>query len=240
VFPNKHVAQIAGAAGIKLRIGTTNRVFHWFTCTKLVKLSRKKSDLHEAQLNLILLKPLGLKAVPSLQDIIEHISFESRALLPQALAGKLSADKFNLVIHPKSHGSGMEWGLDNYAGLIDALPSDIFNIIITGSDKEKILLADWIVTLPATVVDMTGKMSLPQLISLISQADGLIASGTGPLHIAAMAGINTLGLFPSVKPIHPGRWAPLGKKARFIESGTDNLLPLSVNLVTEKITSWLQ
>jgi len=240
VFPNKHVAQIAGAAGIKLRIGTTNRVFHWFTCTKLVKLSRKKSDLHEAQLNLILLKPLGLKAVPSLQDIIEHISFESRALLPPALAGKLSADKFNLIIHPKSHGSGMEWGLDNYAGLIDALPSDIFNIIITGSDKEKILLADWIVTLPATVVDMTGKMSLPQLISLISQADGLIASGTGPLHIAAMAGINTLGLFPSVKPIHPGRWAPLGKKAGFIESGTDNLLPLSVNLVTEKITNWLQ
>lgn len=240
VFPNKHVAQIAGAAGIKLRIGTTNRVFHWFTCTKLVKLSRKKSDLHEAQLNLILLKPLGLKAVPSLQDIIEHISFESRALLPPALAGKLSADKFNLIIHPKSHGSGMEWGLDNYAGLIDALPSDIFNIIITGSDREKILLADWIVTLPATVVDMTGEMSLPQLISLISQADGLIASGTGPLHIAAMAGINTLGLFPSVKPIHPGRWAPLGKKAGFIESGTDNLLPLSVNLVTEKITSWLQ
>jgi heptosyltransferase-3 len=240
VFPDKHVAQIAGAAGIKLRIGTTNRVFHWFTCTKLVKLSRKKSDLHEAQLNLILLKPLGLKAVPSLQDIIEHISFESRALLPPALAGKLSADKFNLIIHPKSHGSGMEWGLDNYAGLIDALPSDIFNIIITGSDKEKILLADWIVTLPATVVDMTGKMSLPQLISLISQADGLIASGTGPLHIAAMAGINTLGLFPSVKPIHPGRWAPLGKKAGFIESGTDNLLPLSVNLVTEKITNWLQ
>ncbi|QEC76389.1 glycosyltransferase family 9 protein [Mucilaginibacter ginsenosidivorax] len=239
VFPNKHVAQIARAAGIKLRIGTTNRVFHWFTCNKLVKLSRKKSDLHEAQLNLILLKPLGLAAVPSLQDIIEHIGFESRALFPPELAGKLSGDKFNLIIHPKSHGSGMEWGLDNYGKLIDKLPSDIFNIIITGSDKEKILLADWIATLPATVVDMTGKMSLPQLISLISQADGLIASGTGPLHIAAMAGINTLGLFPSVRPIHPGRWAPLGKKAGFMESGTDNLLPLSVNLVAEKITSWL-
>ncbi|WDF78715.1 glycosyltransferase family 9 protein [Mucilaginibacter sp. KACC 22773] len=240
VFPNKHVAQIARAASIKLRIGTKNRVFHWFTCNKLVKLSRKKSDLHEAQLNLILLKSLGLSAVPTLHDIIEHISFESRTLLPPELAGKLSGDKFNLIIHPKSHGSGMEWGLDNYAMLINVLSSNIFNIIITGSDKEKILLADWITTLPATVVDMTGKMSLPQLIGFISQADGLIASGTGPLHIAAMAGINTLGLFPSVRPIHPGRWAPLGKKAGFMESGTDNLLPLSVNLVAEKITGWLR
>ncbi|SEO24207.1 glycosyltransferase family 9 protein [Mucilaginibacter sp. OK283] len=238
VFPNKHVAQIARAAGIKLRIGTTNRVFHWFTCNKLVKLSRKKSDLHEAQLNLILLKPLGLASVPSLQDIIEHISFESRALLPPDLAGKLSGDKFNLIIHPKSHGSGMEWGLDNYAELIDTLPSDIFNIIITGSDKEKILLTDWITTLPGTVVDMTGKFSLPQLISFISQADGLIASGTGPLHIAAMAGINTLGLFPSVRPIHPGRWAPLGKKAEFMESGTVDIKPISAEIINEQIKLW--
>jgi ADP-heptose:LPS heptosyltransferase len=238
VFPNKHVAQIARAAGIKLRIGTTNRVFHWFTCNKLVKLSRKKSDLHEAQLNLILLKPLGLASVPSLQDIIEHISFESRALLPPDLAGKLSGDKFNLIIHPKSHGSGMEWGLDNYAELIDTLPSDIFNIIITGSDKEKILLTDWITTLPGEVVDMTGKFSLPQLISFISQADGLIASGTGPLHIAAMAGINTLGLFPSVRPIHPGRWAPLGKKAEFMESGTVDIKPISAEIINEQIKLW--
>ncbi|WP_439694757.1 glycosyltransferase family 9 protein [Mucilaginibacter sp. AW1-7] len=238
VFPNKHVAQIARAAGIKLRIGTTNRVFHWFTCNKLVKLSRKKSDLHEAQLNLILLKPLGLASVPSLQDIIEHISFESRALLPPDLAGKLSGDKFNLIIHPKSHGSGMEWGLDNYAELIDTLPSDIFNIIITGSDKEKILLTDWITTLPGAVVDMTGKFSLPQLISFISQADGLIASGTGPLHIAAMAGINTLGLFPSVRPIHPGRWAPLGKKAEFMESGTVDIKPISAEIINEQIKLW--
>jgi ADP-heptose:LPS heptosyltransferase len=238
VFPNKHVAQIARAAGIKLRIGTTNRVFHWFTCNKLVKLSRKKSDLHEAQLNLILLKPLGLAAVPSLQDIVEHIRFESRTPLPADLAGKLSGDKFNLIIHPKSHGSGMEWGLDNYAGLIDTLPSDIFNIIITGSDKEKILLADWIATLPGTVVDVTGKFSLPQLISFISQADGLIASGTGPLHIAAMAGINTLGLFPSVRPIHPGRWAPLGKKAEFMESGTVDINSIIVDMVAQKVNAW--
>ena len=238
VFPNKHVAQIAKAAGIKLRIGTTNRVFHWFTCNKLVKLSRKKSDLHEAQLNLVLLKALGLKLVPSLQDIIKHTSFESKTLLPDELAKKLSVDKFNLILHPKSHGSGMEWGLNNFAGLIHTLPADKYNVIITGSDKEKLLLADWIKTLPATVTDMTGKMTLPQLITFISHADGLIASGTGPLHLAAMSGINTLGLFPSVRPIHPGRWAPVGIKAGYLESETGDLDNITIDIVLGEISRW--
>ncbi|MFC0515403.1 glycosyltransferase family 9 protein [Mucilaginibacter angelicae] len=239
VLPNKHIAKITRQAGIKLRIGTTNRVFHWYTCNKLVKLSRKKSNLHEAQLNLILLNPLGLKHVPSLQDIVAHNNFHNKAELTPALAAVLVNDRFNLIIHPKSHGSGMEWGLDNFAKLIRILPADQFNIIITGSEKEKALLTSWIETLPATVQDMTGQMSLEQLITFISKADGLIASGTGPLHLAAMTGINTLGLFPSLRPIHPGRWAPIGKKAGYIESGTNNLETITPFKVAEKVKTWI-
>jgi ADP-heptose:LPS heptosyltransferase len=238
VFPNKHVAAIARNAGIKLRIGTTNRLYHWFTCNKLVRLSRKKSDLHEAQLNLALLKPFGLIGAPSLQEVIDHYSFERTIQLPQPLANKLVKDKFNLILHPKSHGSGMEWGLDNFAELINRLPSDKFNIIITGSEKEKLLLDKWITTLPGHVMDMTGKMNLPELIAFIFNADGLLASGTGPLHVAAAAGINTLGLFPSFRPIHPGRWAPLGKRADFLESNAGDLNSITIDKVADKIKTW--
>lgn len=238
VFPNKHVATLMRQTGIKLRIGTTNRIFHWFTCNKLVKLSRKKSNLHEAQLNLVLLQPFGLKEPQPLPAVIEHNHFESKTMLSQALSKVFNHDKFNLIIHPKSHGSGMEWGLENYARLITGLPADKFNIIITGSDKEKQLLADWIKSLPQTVTDMTGKMSLDELIAFIFNADGLLASGTGPLHVAAAAGINTLGLFPSIRPIHPERWAPLGKKAGYLESQTADLNSITTDMVSEKINVW--
>ncbi|AYL93790.1 glycosyltransferase family 9 protein [Mucilaginibacter celer] len=238
VFPNKHVAAIMRQAGIKLRIGTTNRLFHWHTCNRLVKLSRKKSDLHEAQLNLILLRPFGLTEAQSLPEVIDHYHFECKTPLPESLANNLLADKFNLIIHPKSHGSGMEWGLDNFAKLINELPSEKYNVIITGSDKEKALLAGWIKTLPPTVVDMTGKMQLHEFIAFIFHADGLLASGTGPLHVAAAAGINTLGLFPSVRPIHPGRWAPLGKKAGYLESDGGNLDGITTRMVMQKIDMW--
>ena len=238
VFPNKHVATLARQAGIKLRIGTTNRLFHWHTCNRLVKLSRKKSDLHEAQLNLVLLRPFGLTEVQSLPVVIDHYHFDCKTQLPKTLSSLFPADKFNLIIHPKSHGSGMEWGLDNYAKLINLLPADKYNVMISGSGKEKLLLADWIKSLPESVADITGKMKLNGFIAFIFNADGLLASGTGPLHIAAASGINTLGLFPSVRPIHPGRWGPLGKKAAYLESHTDNLDSITPVMVAEKIDIW--
>ena len=45
VFPRADVALRARKLHIKTRIGTTNRVYHWLTCTNLLKLSRRHSDL---------------------------------------------------------------------------------------------------------------------------------------------------------------------------------------------------
>ena len=54
------------------------------------------------------------------------------------------------------------------------------------------------------------------LINFINQADGLVSCSTGPLHIAAALGKYACGIYPPMKPLHPGRWAPLGKKAMYI------------------------
>jgi ADP-heptose:LPS heptosyltransferase len=63
------------------------------------------------------------------------------------------------------------------------------------------------------VHNLTGKMSLDELIAFIGAADVLVAASTGPLHIAAACGIQAIGLYADRRPIHPGRWAPLGPKA---------------------------
>ena len=63
-------------------------------------------------------------------------------------------------------------------------------------------------------MDITGIFSLPQFIAFISQADYLIAASTGPLHIASSLGIGAIGIYPPIRPMHPGRWQPIGKKAQ--------------------------
>ena len=66
------------------------------------------------------------------------------------------------------------------------------------------------------VIDLTGKITLSELISFINEADGIIACSTGPLHIAAALNKVAIGIFPPIKPMHPGRWAPIGDKAQVI------------------------
>jgi len=214
VLPHKAVARRAKDVGIKLRIGTTNRIFHWTTCNKLVKLSRKNSDLHEAQLNLKLLSPLGITNDFSLSKIQHDFGLNRIQPLGPSLARLIDPLKYNIILHPKSQGNGREWGLSNFIALINLLETDRFNIFVSGTEAERPLLQPIFDHVPGRVTDLTGQMDLYQFMSFINRCDGLVASGTGPLHLAAALGKDAFGIFPPMRPIHPGRWAPLGERAK--------------------------
>jgi len=214
VFPDPGIAKLAKQAGIRRRIGTTNRLYHWFYCNTLVRLSRKNSAYHEAQLNLKLLRPLGAKKLYSLPEIGELYGLTKLSPLSPADAALFDREKFNLILHPKSRGHGREWGLDNFMRLAEILPKEQFKIFVTGTAEEGKLIQELVTKYPF-LTDMTGRLTLSQFLSFIAGADGLIASGTGPLHLAAALGIHALGLFPPIRPIHPGRWRPIGKRANF-------------------------
>ncbi len=240
VFPNKHISRIAKKSHIPVRIGTSHRWFHWLTCNNLVNLGRNKSNLHESELNLRLLKGIGITEFPPLDKIHQYYKFTNTVDVPENILAKLSKEKFNLILHPKSHGSGREWSLIRYKELIDILPDDKFNILISGSEKEKHLLKDWIHSIEKPVIDISGLMNLEQLIAFINKSDGLIACSTGPLHLAAALGIHTLGLYPNIRPIHAGRWGPVGTKAEYIESENAELNTISAFQVYQKIGGWVK
>ena len=213
VFPDRTIARIAWKARIRERIGTTNRLYHWRYCNIRVRLSRKNSPFHEAQLNLQLLAPLGAGGLYSLAEIGGYYGLTRLAPLPPAVTGLLAPDRFNLILHPKSRGSAREWGLDNFRQLIALLPRERYKIFLTGTAAEGQLLSSLLQEYPF-LTDLTGRLSLGELLTFISKADGLVAASTGPLHMAAALGIHALGIYPPIRPMHPGRWAPVGKKAK--------------------------
>jgi heptosyltransferase-3 len=213
VFPDKTIARVAWMARIVERIGTTNRVYHWLYCNKPIRLSRRNSDLHEAQLNVRLLEPLGVRREYSLEEIGGYYGLTRLVPLPPAVEGLLDPQRFNLILHPKSRGSAREWGLGNYDRLIGQLPRERFKVFVTGTAAEGELLKPLLAAHPE-VTDLTGRLTLGQLMTFISKADGLVAASTGPLHLAAALGIHALGIYPPIRPMHPGRWAPVGPNAR--------------------------
>ena len=130
--------------------------------------------------------------------------------------GEAPGERKVIILHPKSKGSAREWGLDNFSGLVDLLPEDKFEILITGTKEEGDMMKAFLDRHHGRVTDLTGKQSLYELIDLIRNADALVAASTGPLHIAAACGIRAIGIYAPMRPIFPQRWAPLGPKADYL------------------------
>lgn len=220
VFPNKTLARLARNAEIPVRIGTRNRLFHWFTCNKLVSLSRRHSPLHEAQLNLQLLAPLGQVEVLPLPEVADLVRLQPVATLPAQLLELLAARQprqLNVILHPRSRGSAREWGLSHFGTLARLLHEAGHRVFVTGTAAEGEELQEWLAEYrPYLAAELTGQLSLPELLAFIGAADGLVAGSTGPLHLAAALGRHALGLYPPIRPMHPGRWAPLGQYAEFL------------------------
>jgi ADP-heptose:LPS heptosyltransferase len=245
VFPKSAISHWAKRQRIPQRIGTSHRVFHWINCNRLINLGRKNSDLHESQLNLKLLSPFTKDYQFPLAEIPPFYGWKP-ALKPRSEFSKfLANDKFNLLLHPKSQGSAKEWPLTHYYNLARQLPPTNAQVIVTGTEAEgKLIQAECpkIFELP-NVVDATGEFTLSEYIDFIWHADGLVACSTGPLHIAAASGINCLGLYANTRPIHAGRWGPVGQQATYIESNaplnTSTLTGISVEEVIAVVNKWM-
>jgi len=221
LFPNKEIASKAKNLKIPHRLGTWNRVFHWFSCNILSNLSRKNSDFHEAILNIKLLKPITGEVDIKFEDLSGLSGFQPNIKLDQKWFQLLDPKKIKVIIHPKSKGSAREWGLDNFGNLVEKLlKNGKFQIFLSGTLDEGKQMRAWTDTFPE-LVDLTGKMDLSQFIAFIHTCDVLVAASTGPLHIASALGKRAIGIFAPMKPIHPGRWAPLGYNARSLVTNKD-------------------
>lgn len=160
VFPNKEIAIAASRAGIPLRIGTSHRLFHLFTCNKLIGLSRKNSPLHEALLNVKLLKGLGIPGNFALTELPSFYGFSKLPVLPHSIEGLIDKKKFNLILHPFSNASAREWPLKSYTDLIDQLDKNRFNLFVTGLKPQSKDHEIWLTNLPQQINNLTGNYLL--------------------------------------------------------------------------------
>jgi heptosyltransferase-3 len=220
VFPNRQLARLARQAGISVRIGTRNRLFHWLTCNRLVALSRRHSPLHEAQLNLQLLAPLGYKQPLALPAVAPLVHLQAAVPLRPDLQLLLAArqpGQLNVILHPRSRGSAREWGLAHFGQLARLLYAAGHRVFVSGTAAEGAELAEWLrENIEFLTADLTGQLELAEFIAFIAAADGLVAGSTGPMHLAAALGRHALGLYPPIRPMHPGRWGPLGLHAEYL------------------------
>lgn len=206
-FPNRTLAQASKIASIPRRSGVFGRTYHWLNCTDMVWLSRANSPHHEAFLNILLLSKILKVAAPSYATLLDNICLWGG--LPQRNRN-ITLSNNEIILHPFSRGSGREWPISNFALLAHSLVERGYTPVIGGTavDRQSFSTHDHL--FPAETINVMGKDSLLEYIHRINSAAGLVASGTGPLHIATLVGCPSVGIFPPLRNIDQQRWGGIG------------------------------
>ena len=227
-FPDDAVARKLQKSGVPIRVGTGRR---WPTALRLthrVWQSRKKSGRHETWHGLNLLHVLHLLPgwskpglvvpqdpvnwVPWLQ--LQPVAWKSQSINIVGADDWLEPGKKHVILHPGSRGSANNWSLANYQLAMDQWMNRGIRVVLTGTEDEGETFKS-LRSVPG-VIDTIGRLSLGELLSLIQACDGLVASSTGPLHMAAAVGVPCVGLFGHAAPMWPERWHPIGTNARWL------------------------
>ncbi len=119
----------------------------------------------------------------------DSVESTESAFLPDGTAFQmeLPAESY-LIFFPGASAGSKRWPPSHFAALADLLQPSGIRIILAGapSDKE---FAQTIISetrFPETILNLTGKTSLPQLLFLIKNARLLVSNDTSAAHMAAM------------------------------------------------------
>lgn len=218
VRPEPGISMAVWLAGVPNRVGTSRR-FYSPLFNHRVSIARKHGGRHEAEYNAELLRPLGVTTdkVPwaSLTVTDEHRD-AARAALTSA---DLSPDIAYVVVHPGSRGSAPNLPYDTYASIVRGIRKREVAVVLTGSRSETAPLIERLKdpkggngrgehTKGAPLVDLSDKTDLAALLGVLAGARLVIASSTGPLHLAAAIGTPVISAYGHRPAVAAHRWKP--------------------------------
>lgn len=113
-----------------------------------------------------------------------------------------------IILHSCALDIRRMWPLKKFAVLGDKLYQTGFPIIFTGSEADHAKVQSIIDQMQSPAINACGLLSLGGLAGLLSQSTLVVASDTGPLHLARAVGAKTVGLYWAPNLIN---WGPISR-----------------------------
>lgn len=203
-------------------VGTGYRLYSMLYTHRIYE-HRSKAKRHEAEYNVRMLREIGIEAaqvpLPRLELRAEDLRRADENIV--RLFGK-QTQKY-CVLHAGSGGSSFEWPMERYTEFAKWVAQRLsLPIVLTGlrSDRETLLSVSRVMERQGASVRLFLDRPLLELAGLLSRAELVLASSTGPGHLAAALGTPTLGLFPLIRPLSKARWGFRGDAVQNIEPAT--------------------
>ncbi len=181
-------ALVAKLAGIPRRVGFAASAGR-FLLTDVVPFTWL---MHDLERNLALLLPLGGTAAPAPAES----RYLDAAPLPPALEGLLAAAGKGARlagVHPGAAWATKRWLPERYAALCRALREDGLVPVLVGGPGDAALARG--IAAESGALDLTGKTDLAGLKSLMGRLSLFVTNDSGPMHLAAAAGVPVVAVF---------------------------------------------
>lgn len=204
-------------ARIPLRAGVKSQWHSFLFFNRAIRQKRSRAEHSELEYNFRLLE--SALQVPEGSLTRHHLKLEGLCgSARQTLLSKYGlTEKPYSVVHPGMGGSALNWPTERYAEWINRLIANEW-VVITGTATDEPYIAPLRDRFrnEARVVWLDGKLTGPELITVLSAAQTVTAPSTGVMHLAASTGVRTLGIFSPVRVQHPRRWGPQGERVTTI------------------------
>ena len=224
VMPTERAAYQMFLAGIKNRIGVGKKLYEVITFMKSVSRNNYIPLRHEADYCMDLARALGVVTDDLIPEIfLTEIELKEGGEILSGLGCNMDSEK--IIVHTGSGNSSRNWSEDKYMNLIKEIIKIKPNAYIILTAKEmsgdfqdciRKLNSEKIINAAVSI------KRLRDLIKIIGNADVLIASSTGPLHIASALKVKTIGLYCHRAMNCAKHWGALGNKAVNIEVRREN------------------
>lgn len=164
---------------------------------------REKGSTHKV---IHLSNALNLKAVANPR-------LRLRSAFDEAASALLRDKAPILAVCPTANWVGKTWPAKNFAKLICRLTkegspfSEATVVLVGGPGEERMALEVCEALDPAKTINLVGEVDLPTAYACLSKADFFVGNDSGLMHLAAAAGVPTVGLFG---PSQDTLYAPWG------------------------------
>ncbi len=159
-------------------------------------------DLHtmhrsDFYLNIIESFGIPIKDRATCLTVSEQAIEEMNNLLRQH---ELTNRDFLVAINPGGNWDLKRWPPQRFSLLIERLVKEFdAKIVITGAIKDVSLSKKIVDHLESNIINLTGKLTLKQLIAIFKKMDIVVSADSGPIHLASSIGTQVVGIFGPTK-----------------------------------------
>lgn len=160
--------------------------------------------VHAQDKNLLFASHLG--CTPSVEDFYLCTGEEADRRAGDFLAtNQVAAAEPLIYLHAAARWQTKFWPQEQWAALADRLQGEGLRVIFGGSKGERSYLASIRERMTTPPVLAAGELDLPANAALLKRCALYIGLDSGPMHMAALAGVPVVALFG---PTHPERVGP--------------------------------